>query len=90
MINDEMYGMASMIHNSALLLKFLVQDFIDLRKILKGELTLNYKKVDVVKECCQKAIDLVNIQIIGKNLKYEIKRTESTPTFLRIDSQKYL
>ncbi|CDW75602.1 pas pac sensor hybrid histidine kinase [Stylonychia lemnae] len=87
MIDDPSY-MIRVINNSAVLLQYLVLDFVDLMKIIKGQLHLNYQQSQLQKTCFD-VIELFHAQMQMKNLTCKFLVTDQTPMELYFDTKKY-
>eukprot|EP00347_Sterkiella_histriomuscorum_P003626 403363564 len=85
-IND-IYYLIKIINCSAVLMQFLVQDFIDLMNILKGNLKLNNAPYDLQKACFE-VLELFEVQITSKALVWTFDMKD-TPTTLYFDYKKY-
>ena len=67
------------VHNSAMLMKYLVQDFLDLMSIIRGELKLK-NKFYLVQQACFEIIELFEVQIMSKGLQCQLELSEQTPS----------
>ncbi|CDW87979.1 pas pac sensor hybrid histidine kinase [Stylonychia lemnae] len=76
------------VHNSAILMHYLIQDFIDLKCILTGKLEQNNQNFDLQRACFE-ILELFEIQIKSKNLTCTFEISLGTPSSLYFDAKKY-
>ena len=69
-------------------MQFLVQDLIDVMKVMKGKLEQinDYYNIN---NCCTEIIQLFNIQIKNADLFINLQINEAAPTEILSDKQKY-
>ena len=85
---EETLYLIKIVNNSAIMMQYLVQDLLDLQKIMNGTLKSEDDKVNIAKVCAD-VLELFEVQLQQKGLKQSVEISDKTPDVLEFDYKKY-